>query len=104
MAIIEVNSENFDEVVLKSDQKVLVDFNADWCGPCKMLRPMLEETADGDDQHKFVSVNIDDEDELAEKYEVSSIPCLVVFENGEEAARSVGLKAKDEIVEMLGEN
>ena len=104
MEIIEVNNENFDDVVLKSEKPVLVDFNADWCGPCKMLKPMLEEIAAYDNKHKFVSINIDNEAELAEKYEVSSIPCLVVFKDGKEITRSIGLKTKDEIQEMLGEN
>lgn len=103
MDIIEVNKDNFKEEVLESDKKVLVDFNANWCGPCKMLRPILEEVAKKNDSVKFISVNIDDEDELAEDYNVSSIPCLVVFENGEEKARSIGLIPKEEVEKLIGE-
>ena len=103
MAVIEVNKGNFEEEVLKSDKKVLVDFNADWCGPCKMLRPIIDEIAEEKENIKVVSINIDNEDELAEKYNVSSIPCLVVFENGNETRRSVGFIQKDEIENIIGE-
>ena len=97
----EITKENFEEEVLKFDKKVLVDFNADWCGPCRMLRPILEELVN--DDYKIVSVNIDSEEDLAEKYSVSSIPCLVLFENGNEINRMIGLQSKDTIEEMLGD-
>lgn len=104
MAIVEVNKDNFESEVLKSDLPVLADFNAEWCGPCKMLKPMLDELAEEREDVKIVSINIDDEDELAEEYEVSSIPCVVLFKNGAEVARSVGFKPKAEFEELLGEN
>jgi thioredoxin 1 len=94
MAIIEATAADFKKEVLESEQKVLVDFNAEWCGPCKMLAPILEEFAEENSDIKIVSVNIDDEAELAEEYEVSSIPCLVLFEGGKEVKRSVGLIPK----------
>lgn len=97
MAIIEGTSDNFEKEVLKSKGKVLVDFNADWCGPCQMLEPILEEFANENKDIKIISVNIDDEDILAEKYEVSSIPCLVLFEDGEEIKRTVGAMPKAKI-------
>lgn len=97
MAIIEGTSDNFEKEVLKSKGKVLVDFNADWCGPCQMLEPILEEFADENKDIKVISVNIDDEDILAEQYEVSSIPCLVLFEDGEEIKRTVGAMPKAKI-------
>ena len=101
MALIEVNKDNFNKEVLESDSKVLVDFNANWCGPCKMLRPILDEISnDGD--IKIVSVNIDEEDELSEKYNVFSIPCLVLFDKGNEIKRSVGLISKDEVKNLIG--
>ena len=102
MAVITVNNNNFEEEVLKNEGKVLVDFNADWCGPCKMLGPILEEVSETIQDTKFVSVNIDDEDELSEKYNVVSIPCLVLFENGKEIKRSVGFISKDDIENLIG--
>ena len=101
MSVIKVTSDSFEEEVLKSDKTVIADFNADWCGPCKMLAPILERVATFHPEAKFVSINIDDEDELAERYEISSIPCLVVFKNGSEVKRSVGLIPPDAIVSLL---
>jgi len=103
MAVVEVNKDNFESVVLKSDKKVLVDFNASWCGPCKMLRPVLDQIAETNTNVKFVSINVDDEDELAEKYGVSAIPCLVLIDKGVEVKRSVGLISRDELEDLIGE-
>ena len=103
MKIVEVTKENFDSEVLKSDIPVLVDFNAEWCGPCRMLRPILDELSLERSDYKIVSINIDDEDELAEEYGVFSIPCLVAFKDGKEVNRSIGLKPKDAIEEMMEE-
>lgn len=103
MKIIEISKDIFEKEVLKSEKKVLVDFYADWCGPCKMIRPLIEELAEKSDTAKVVSVNIEDEEELAEQYDVSSIPCLVMFENGEETKRKIGLMSKNDIEKMLGE-
>lgn len=103
MAVVEINTQNFKNEVIDSNSPVLVDFNADWCGPCRMLRPVLDEISELETKTKIVSINIDKENELAEKFEVSSIPCLVLFENGKETKRSVGFKSKDEIISLLGE-
>ena len=103
MKVIEVNKDNFEKEVIKSEKKVLADFNADWCGPCKMLKPIIEEFAENNDEIKVVSINIDDEDEVSEKYNVSSIPCLVVFDKGEEIKRNVGLISKDDIESLIGD-
>ena len=103
MSVIEITKDNFETEVVNSDKKVLADFNADWCGPCKMLRPIVDEIAEERNDIKVVSINIDNEDELAEKYNVSSIPCLVVFEKGNEVNRSIGLIPKDEIINLIGE-
>lgn len=103
MKVIEVNKDNFEKEVIKSEKKILADFNADWCGPCKMLKPIIEEFAENNDEIKVVSINIDDEDELSEKYNVSSIPCLVVFDKGEEIKRNVGLISKDDIESLIGD-
>ncbi|WP_294489847.1 thioredoxin [uncultured Ruminococcus sp.] len=101
MAVVKVTRENFENEVIKSHKPVLVDFNADWCGPCKMLAPVLEEIAGSRDDVKIVSINVDDEDILAEDYGVSSIPCLVVVKDGKEVRRSIGFRGKDAVLEML---
>lgn len=102
MSVVEVNETNFESEVLRN-KKVLVDFNADWCGPCQMLRPVVEEVANENDNVKIVSINVDNNDVLSEKLNVSSIPCLVLFENGKEVKRNIGVMTKDEIIEMIGE-
>lgn len=99
MAIVNLTLDNFKEGI-SGEKPVVVDFNADWCGPCQMQAPILEEIAE-DDNYVVASVNIDDEPELAEEYAVSSIPCLVFFKNGEEVKRSVGLRPKKDIVKTL---
>ena len=100
MSVINVTKANFEAEVLKSDVPVLADFNAGWCGPCRAMKPMLDELAETA-TYKIVSIDIDEEDELAEEYDVSSIPCLVVFKGGEEVNRSVGLIPKDAIAELV---
>lgn len=103
MAVIEVTEKTFENEVINSDIPVLADFYADWCGPCKMLRPSVEELSEEMQNVKFVSINIDDNDELAYKYGISSIPCLVLFKNGEEVDRSIGLRPKQAIKDFIGE-
>ncbi len=100
--MIEVNKDNFDKEVLQSEKRVLVDFNAEWCGPCKMMKPVLEEISTSNNDIKIVSINVDNEDELASKYNISSIPCLVLIENGEEINRSVGLISRSELDSFIG--
>ena len=102
MSIIEGTKANFEKEVIKSDKPVLVDFNATWCPPCQALHPILEEMAEESEDYKIVSVDIDYEDALAEQYEVSSIPCLVVFKDGEEVDRKIGLQPKKRLIKMLG--
>lgn len=103
MAILEVNTAQFETEVLKSEKPVLVDFYATWCGPCRMLRPSLEELSEEKPGVKFVSVDVDENEELAARYGISSIPCVILFQNGEVAEVSVGLRPKDYFEELLGE-
>ena len=103
MEIINVTKDNFEEEVIQSKIPVLIDFNADWCGPCRMLGPILEEIAKEKDNIKFVSINIDDEDELAEEYQISSIPCLVLIKDGKEEKRNIGLVSRSDLEDFIGE-
>ena len=100
--MLSATKETFESEVLKSDKPVLVDFNAGWCGPCKAMKPVLEELEAATPGVKFVAVDIDEEDELSEDNDVASIPCLVLFKGGAEVKRSVGLVARDAIVDLLG--
>ena len=101
MEVLKVTSLNFEEEVLNSDKTVLVDFYADWCGPCKMLSPVVEAVAKENEDIKVVKVNVDEEQNLAIKYQVMSIPTLVVIKNGEEANKSVGLVSKSQILDLV---
>lgn len=101
MAIIEVNKDNFEEEVLKSDKKVLVDFWAGWCGPCKMLSPVIDKLAEELEDVKVCKVNVDTEPTISIEYNIMSIPTLLVFENCVEVNRSVGLVSKEEVLELL---
>ena len=101
MEIKKVTSDNFKEEVLNSKVKVLIDFYADWCGPCRMLRPVIDNIANKRDDVKIVSINVDDNEELARKYGVMSIPCLVLIENGQEIRRSVGLIPEEDVIKLI---
>lgn len=102
MAEVKITVSNFESEVLRSDQPVLVDFYADWCGPCRMLAPVLEEIArEYEGSVKVGKVNVDEQMELAQKFGVSSIPLLVVFKDGQPVAKSLGYRPKEEIVNLL---
>ena len=103
MKVLEINEDNFNEEVINSKTKVLVDFNAEWCGPCKMLAPVLDKLAEENENIKVVSVNVDNNSDLAKQYDVFSIPCLVVIKDGQEINRSVGLISRTELDELIGE-
>lgn len=99
---VKVTLENFDEEVLQSKIPVIVDFYADWCGPCKMLAPELEAVAaELDGKVKIGKVNVDEQGELANAFGVNAIPALIVFKNGKEAAKYVGYCKRDKILAML---
>lgn len=105
MNAIQLNKENFETNVTQSDRPVLVDFWAEWCGPCKMLNPVLNEIAkEAGDRVTIAKINVDEEPELANRFRVQSIPTMVVFRNGTEQGRLVGLASKKKIVEQLALN
>ena len=102
MSEVIINKSNFENEVINADKPVLLDFYADWCGPCKMLSPVLSEIADEyADVLRVAKVNVDDEPELAMKFKVSSIPMLALFKNGKIISTSVGYRPKDEILNEL---
>ena len=101
MKVLSVTNENFENEVLKSDKPVLIDFYADWCGPCKMLSPLVDQVAEENDDIKVVKVNVDEAQEVAVKYGVMSIPTLVVIKEGNEVNRSVGLIGKEDIENLM---
>ena len=97
-----LSENNFEEEVIKSDQPVLVDFWAEWCGPCKMLGPVIEEIADGySGRAKVGKVNVDQNQALAGKYGIRSIPTLMVFKDGNVVEQVVGVQSKQKIEEIL---
>ena len=102
MTELKITAANFENEVLRSDKPVLLDFYADWCGPCKMLAPVLHEIAEENaGALKVGKVNVDEQMELAMRFQVSSIPMLVVFKDGKIVAKSVGYRSKAEIAAMV---
>lgn len=100
MAVTVVTSANFEAEVIKADKPVIVDFWASWCGPCKMLSPVMEEISETEDSVKICSVNVDDEMELASNYGISSIPSLLVFKGGQLVNQSVGVIPRQAILDL----
>ena len=98
---IEITDSNFDEIVMKSDKPVLVDFWAVWCGPCRMLGPVIDQLGSELTDVKVCKIDVDANQDLAAKYKVETIPTLVVFEGGKEVKRSVGVQPKPAILAML---
>ncbi len=101
MSVIHVNKANFDEVVLKSEMPVLLDFWAPWCGPCRMVGPILDDIAAERHDIKVCKVNVDEEPELATQYGIMSIPTLMVLKAGQITSQVSGARPKDQILSML---
>ena len=102
-SVIPVTSANFEQEVLNSDKRVLVDFYADWCGPCKILSPRVAEIANENKDIKVVKINVDQNEDLARKYNISSMPTLLVIENGKELNRAVGALSKSTVLKFVRE-
>lgn len=102
MAVITVTQDNFDTAVLKSDRPILVDFWAAWCGPCRMVSPVVEEIGnESDGRYRVGKINVDEQPALAARYNVMSIPTLMVFKDGQPVKTSVGVRSKQDILSML---
>ncbi|MDD3410441.1 MAG: thioredoxin [Eubacteriales bacterium] len=102
MAVIKLTKDNFEAEALQSAKPVLVDFYADWCGPCKMVSPLVDQLAEESDAYKVGKINVDEQPELAAKYGVMSIPTLLVLKDGKVAQQAVGARGKEAIRAMLG--
>lgn len=102
-SVIAVTSANFEQEVLNSDKRVLVDFYADWCGPCKILSPRVAEIANENKDLKVVKINVDQNEDLARKYNISSMPTLLVIEKGKELNRAVGALSKSTVLKFIRE-
>ncbi|MBR2786147.1 MAG: thioredoxin [Clostridia bacterium] len=102
MKVIKLNSNNFQEEVMESNKVVLIDFYADWCGPCKMMSPVIDEIANEVSENvKVCKLNVDESQDLAVKYNVMSIPTLIIFKNGTVVNTLVGLRGKEEILSSI---
>ena len=101
MATVVINKDNFEELVIKSDKVVLLDFYADWCGPCKMIAPTIHEIAEEHDEYVIGKVNVDDDPEIAQAFDIVSIPTLIVMKDGKVANTTVGVRTKAQILEIL---
>ena len=98
---IDVSYKTFDDEVMQSDKPVLVDFWATWCGPCRMLGPVIKQIADENPDIKVCKVNVDDEQQLAMQFNVTSIPTVIAFKNGMEVSRSIGFVPKQKILDLV---
>ncbi|MDD6727650.1 MAG: thioredoxin [Eubacteriales bacterium] len=101
MSVIKIDKNNFQKEVMESERKVLLDFYADWCGPCRMVSPIVDEIAQEHPEYKVCKINVDEQPEIASSFQVMSIPSLFIIENGKAVNSSVGAKTKAEILEML---
>ena len=102
MSVLKITSDNYEEEVMKSEKTVLIDFYADWCGPCKMMSPIIDQIAEEKaDSLKVGKVNVDENQDLAMKYNVMSIPTVLIFKNGNISKSFIGVTSKQEIMDAL---
>ena len=101
MSVININQANFQQEIIESDRPVLVDFWASWCGPCRMLSPIVDEIAEERSDIKVCKINVDEQPELAGQFQIMTIPTLIVFKNGKAVNQSSGARPKNQILSML---
>ena len=101
MSVLKITSQNFEDEVLNSDKITIVDFYADWCGPCKIMSPIIDKIAEENSNIKVGKLNVDNAQDVAVKYNVMSIPTIVIFKNGTELKRFVGVTSKDNIINAI---
>ena len=101
MSIINITNQNYQKEIMESDQTILLDFWAEWCGPCKIITPVIDEIANENPNLKVCKINVDEQPELANRFHVMSIPSLFVMKEGQIINQSVGAKTKEEILKML---
>ncbi len=102
MSVIELNKDNFEKEVMEAEVPVLIDFWANWCGPCRMMSPIIDKIAEEmGDKVKVCKVNVDENHELAEKYEIMTIPAFIIVKNGAETGRTIGVQPKEDILKLI---
>ena len=101
MSVLKIKNENFEEEVLNSEKPVIVDFYADWCGPCKIMAPIIDQLSDENDNIKVCKVNVDDSQDLAAKYGIMSIPTIIIFKNGDINKKFIGVVTKEDILNEM---
>lgn len=101
MSVISLNEQNFRELVLDADRPVLVDFFATWCGPCRMMSPLVDRIAEEHPEYRVCKIDVDEQNELAQRFEIMSIPTLIVFRNGQPVARQIGSCSESTLLDML---
>lgn len=102
MSVTELNKDNFEKEVMEANVPVLIDFWASWCGPCRMMSPVIDKISEEmGDKLKVCKVNVDENHELAEKYEIMTIPAFIVIKNGAESSRTIGVQPKEDILKLI---